>query len=114
MNRIVAILLASALSACATFANPLTPTTINTVNASWGATLALGANYRDACATRIIPPSCRSIVINLQKAAIPVQAAVKAANQASIAGTVNAVSLAQAASDAINDYKTLQMQYGVK
>lgn len=112
--RKLALAFCLVLGGCATYANPLTPSTVDTINASWGATLALGANYRDACANRLIPPSCRPIVRKLQVAAIPVQTAVKTANQASLVGSVNINSLVQAASDAINDYKTLQMQYGVK
>lgn len=117
MKKLI-LLLAIGLAGCAngfgTFTNPLNADRLATVNASWGAALALGANYRDACANRLIPPSCRTITVNLQRAAIPVQAAVKAANNASLAATTNAVALIETASGAINDYKVLQMQYGVR
>lgn len=95
------------------FANPLNVSTVSTVNASWGGALALAANYRDACANRLIPPSCRPIVVKMQQYAIAPQAAVKAVNKATVGGSTNVVALAQAASDAVNDYKTLQMQYGI-
>lgn len=116
-----ALLLILSLAGCAglpppfnSFANPLTASTVTGVNASWGGALALAANYRDACANRMIPPSCRPIVVKLQQWAIAPQAAVSAMNKAAVGGNVNIVSLTQAASDAVNDYKTLQMQYGVK
>lgn len=117
MKKLGAILIALALSGCALFQsaiNPITQSRVDTINASWGATLALGANYHDACAQRLIPPSCRPIVLQLQPAAIPVQAAVNTMNKAAIGGTTTLATLAQTASDAINDYKTLQMQYGIK
>lgn len=119
MKKLIALALALSLGGCAngfnplSFTNPLTTSRIDVINASWGATLALGANYRDACSNRLIPPSCRPIVVRLQAAALPVQAAVRAANQASLNGTTNAIALVNAAGDAINDYKTLQMTYGV-
>ena len=114
MKKLLILTLALGLSACATIQNPLTQSRLNTINASWGAALALGANYRDACASRIIPPSCRPIVVKMQQAAIPVHAAVKAANTTALGGTVNAAQLVDAASNAINDYKVLQMTYGVQ
>lgn len=114
MRKILVLLGALALAGCASFQNPLTQNRLDTINASWGATLALGANYRDACASRIIPSTCRPIVVKLQQAAIPVQAAVKAANTAALGATTNAAALAELASGAINDYKVLQMTYGVK
>ena len=114
MRKLI-LVLAFLVAGCASVPNPLTSGRLDTINASWGATLALGANYRDACAARIIPPSCRPIVVRLQQAAIPVQASVKAANSAALSGgTINAGAILDAASNAINDYKLLQMQYGIK
>lgn len=113
----IAPALAIALASCATPAtiqNPLTQSRLDTINASWGATLAIAANYRDACAQRLIPPSCRTIVLKLQTTAIAVQAVVHRVNTASVSKTINAVQLVEMASDAINDFKLLQMQYGVK
>jgi len=114
MRRLIPVLLALALAGCASIVNPLTQSRLDTINASWGATLAISANYRDACAQRLIPPSCRQIVVRIQQAAIPVQAAVQAANRASVGGQLNAVALVESASQIINDYKLLQMQYGIK
>lgn len=112
--RKLALILGLFVAGCTTIQNPVTQPRLDAINASWGATLALAANYRDACATRIIPPACRPIVVTLQKAAIPVQASVQAANSAAIGGQVNAAQLVETASNAINDYKVLQMTYGVK
>ncbi len=117
MKKLIVIALAISLGGCAlfqNFANPLTRSRLDTINASWGAALAIAANYHDACAQRLIPPSCRPIVVRLQAAAIPAQAAVKRANAASITATTNAAQLIELASDAINDFKVLQMTYGVK
>lgn len=114
MKKIAILLFALSLSACTSFANPFTANSLSAINESWGATLALGANYRDACANRLIPPACRPIVVKLQSAAIPVQAAVKAANAASIGGSANVSSFIATAGQAIDNYKALQTQYGVK
>ena len=111
------MLLALTVSGCALFkdiANPITQSRLDTINASWGAALAIAANYRDACAQRLIPASCRTVVPKLQNSAIVAQAAVNRANQASLSPTTNAAQLLELASDAINDFKVLQMTYGVK
>lgn len=106
--------LALFVSGCAAhIPNPITGSRLDIVNASWGATLAIAVNYRDACAERLIPPSCRTIVPRLQRAAMPVQAQVDKANQASTRSTVNAAELVSYASDAINDFKILLMELGV-
>ncbi len=114
MKKIVAIVLAFSLSACATFQNPVSQSRVDALNASWGAALALANAYRDSCVQRLIPPVCRTVVVKMQQAAIPVQAAVRKARLFSQNPTTSTVDLVQAASDAVNDFKVLQMQYGVK
>ena len=114
MKKLSILLIALSLSACASFANPFTANSLAAINSTWGATLAIAANYHDACASRLIPPSCRPIVVKLQQAAIPVQAAVKAANAASVGGSANLSTFIATASQAIDNYKALQLQYGVQ
>jgi hypothetical protein len=50
----------------ASIPNPLSQTTLADVEIGYGAALALAVNYRDACAAREIPPSCRPVVRKLQ------------------------------------------------
>lgn len=118
MKKLIFVLaLSLTLPGCAlfkNFSNPITQSRLDTMNTAFGTALALAANYRDACANRALPPSCRSIVVSLQKGALPVKAALDQANGAALGGTTNAAALLEKASDALNDYKTLQMQYGVQ
>ena len=114
MKRIAILVLALSLAACATIQNPVSQGRVDALNASWGAVLAIAAGYHDACAQRLIPPDCRPIVVKMQQAAIPVQAAVRRARLFAKNPTTSTVDLVQAASDAVNDFKVLQMQLGVK
>lgn len=112
--RKVALFLAVAVSACTTIQNPVTRSRLDAVEASYGAALALANAYRDSCAQRLIPPSCRPIVVKIQKAAVPVQSAMVKARAFAANPTITNVDLIQAASDAVNDFKVLQMELGVK
>lgn len=114
MKQIAAILFALSLSACATFTNPVTQSRVDALNASWGAALSLANGYRDACVQRLIPPVCRTVVVKMQQAAIPVQAAVRKARAFATSQTTTTIDVIQAASDAVNDFKVMQMEYGVK
>lgn len=123
MKKLLPImLLATSLGGCAQLQsffnsggvpNPLTQTRVDTINASWGAALTVTNGYTDACRQRLIPSSCRTVVYKLQNAAVPVQKRVVAMRGA-VGVTLTGVDLYSLASDAINDYKVLQMQLGVK
>ena len=114
MRRFLPLVLAFALAGCATFQNPVTRSGIDALNASWGATLTILNGYRDSCERRIIPPSCRTVVAELQRAGRPVHAAVKRAREFAKNPRISTVDLVRAASDALNDFKLVMMQYGVQ
>lgn len=114
MKKIILLVFSLGLSACATFQNPVTQSRVDALNSSWGAALALADGYADSCRQRLIPPGCRAVVLRMQKAAIPVQTAVIKARVFSQNPTTSTVDLVQAASDAVNDFKVMQMEYGVK
>lgn len=113
MRKAVILLFALALTACATISNPFTQSRVDTMEDAWGAALAIAANYRDACAARVLQPSCRTIVINLQTAAVPVQTVVLRARASAKNPTITTGILVEEAIGAIGNFKNLQTQYGV-
>ena len=114
MKKLIVLAFCLVLPSCVTYQNPLTQSRMDALTASWGTALVVAANYRDACDQRLIPPSCRPIVIRIQQAAIPAQAAYKRAVEFSKNPAISQQDLVQAASDAVNDFKVLQMTLGVK
>lgn len=115
MKRIfISALLALSLAACATIQNPVTQSSIDAVNNSWGVALSLANAYADSCRKRLIPSSCRTVVLKMQQAAPPVQTAVLRARAFAKNPTISSVDLVQAASNAVNDFKLLQMENGVR
>lgn len=122
---VIAIALSLSLGACAQLQKtadflttgvtiPVKQQTVDTLNASWGAALAVADGYREACVARVIPPSCRTVVKRMQAAAGPIHAAVKRARMLALNPNINATEVIRIASDAVNDFKILQMEMGVK
>lgn len=109
------LLLALGLSACATFQNPVNQSQLTTVEAAYGTALSIAVAYRDACAQRIIPSSCRPIVVQMQNFAAKAQGAIVAARTfVSNNPTLSAVTVLTAAQQAVGDFQAVQAQYGVK
>ena len=80
-----------------------------------GAALAVAVGYRDACAARAIPSSCRPIVFRLQEVGRQAQASVLAArNFVRNYPTLSAANAINAAQDAVNFFKSTQSSLGVQ
>lgn len=106
--------LALGLSACATFQNPLSPSRMDALNASWGTALSLANGYYQSCERRIIPQSCRTVVARMQVAVRPIHAKVLRARAFAKNPTISTIDLINVASDAVNDFKLLQSEMGVR
>jgi len=112
---LVAISLALALTACASISNPIKPNNLAQVESAYGAALSIAVGYRDACANRLIPPSCRPIVKQVQAYGAKAQAAVIYArsfvrNNPTLDAS-NAIAIAQ---DAVAVLQTYETNAGVK
>jgi len=52
----------------ASFTNPVSKDTLAKVESAYGAALSVAVGYRNACANKALPPSCRAIVVQIQNA----------------------------------------------
>jgi hypothetical protein len=117
MRKLIPIILALALAACATTSvkNPFGPPSLDAVEAAYGATYALAVGYHDACAARQIPPSCRPIVVKLQKAGQTAQGAlVQARDFVDHNPTINPATVIAQATAAVDLFTATAALYGVK
>lgn len=131
MKKILSIfILASALAGCAgsqksileggssiiaPIQNPVGQSELDKIRAAYGSALAIAVGYRDACAQRLIPPSCRTAVRKMQPYGEKAQRAfVAARNFVANNPTISAVSVLQAAWDAVKDLQIVQSELGVK
>lgn len=116
MKKIVlSIVLALALTACASIKNPFTPTTLAQVETAYGAALSVAVGYRDACAQRLIPPDCRPIVKQIQMYGQKAQVAVVyARNFVRNNPTLDASTAIRVAQDAVNVLTVYETTSGVK
>lgn len=121
MKKLLVIPLALALSGCATFqtltggiVNPITPTNLAAAESAYGAALAVAVNYKDLCAKRWIPPSCRPIVFQLQRADRKVQAALRTARVAAKSGRVDMSSIVAIVESAVVEFQQLAAANGVR
>lgn len=111
---IVAVVLALALTACASVKNPFDTPKLATVEASYGAALSLAVGYRDACAQRLIPPDCRPIVKQIQAYGLRAQnAVVYARSFVRNNPTIDATDAIRVAQDAVTALKDYQVKAGV-
>lgn len=102
------------LSACSTIQNPLTPSRMDKVDASWGAALAVANGYYDSCEKRLINQKCRTIIAEMQRVVPVIETKILKARQFSENPTISSIDLISVASDAINDFKLYQADHGVK
>lgn len=115
MKTVSLLALVLTLGACATVPNPITPTTLTDVEAGYGAAEALAVAYRDSCNKRIIKPSCRTIVVQLQKYGGLAQQEILRARAFVVANpTVNAAGAVGLASAAVQDFINYETKSGVK
>lgn len=122
MKRLVIVIAALSLASCAQLGdfiagrtpNPVTQSRLDSVESTWGIALSAAAAYKDTCVRGIIPRSCRDVVQKMQIAAVPVQSAIVRARAYAKQPTIGATDLIEEARQAVEGYKTLQTQYGVK
>lgn len=114
MKALPALLLAFSLTACASIPNPITQSRVDTVVASWGAALAVFNGYKEACAKRLIPSSCRTVVIKTQAVIPTVRAKVNSARDFASKPTLSTLDLVGIAETAVGDFERLQADLGVK
>ena len=77
MKKLLVVVLALGLGGCvngqlinpfSSFTNPVSKDTLAKVEAGYGAALSVAVAYRNACASKSLPPSCRAIVVQIQNA----------------------------------------------
>ncbi len=88
--------------------NPITADRLTTIKAGYGIALSAAVAYRDSCAQRLIPPSCRLIVPKIVVANRRVEIALSRLQSIQRLGpTVDVTQAIGQLSDAVNDLKTL-------
>lgn len=87
----------------------------NIVNNSYGGALAVFVNFRDACADRVLPPTCRTAVQRTQPYIVRAERARQGAiNFMAKYPTLNAVQAVEAFRDTVNDFKVIQMEQRIQ
>ena len=117
MRKLLVICFALALAGCASLSikNPFTTTTLGDVEAAYGTALSIAVGYRDACAQRLIPPSCRTIVPQVQRYGVQAQnAIVYARSFVRNNPTLDPTTAVKIASDAVSAFSSFEAQAGVK
>ena len=116
MKKLIPLLLALALAGCVngklinpftSVANPISGTTLYEAELVFDGTLKTFLELKGLCANRVLPPVCRTYVVNGQKIIVQAYAADKAA-RAFIAGnpTLDATNVVQAFTGIVTDFKT--------
>lgn len=113
MRKLI-LILAFLVAGCGTVPNPVTRSRIDTLNASWGLTLAVANGYYDTCERRLIAPTCRTYVAYMQSVVPVVQKKVERAREFAKNPSVSPIDLINVASDAVNDLKIYMSDHGVK
>ena len=102
------------VSACTTLQNPLTPTRLAAIESSYGIALSAAVGYRNACARKALPSSCRGIVAHMQSASRVAQARVLEL-RAFVRNNpeLDAGALIAAAQSSVQAFRDIQAVYGV-
>lgn len=119
MKRLlITITLALTLGGCALFRaydNPVGPNQLAAVESAYGIALSVAVAYHDACGRKVIPSSCRPIVVRMQTVgAVAHRSVITARNFVRQNPTLDASSVVQAARVAVENLKAVQAQYGVQ
>lgn len=116
MKRILAIVLALGLSACASITNPVSRTTLVTSESAYGVVLSTAVAYRKLCADKVIArATCAPVVTKLQDADRKVQIALSNLRMfVKNNPTVDAVSFITAVKAAVDDFQAIAAANGVK
>lgn len=109
MKWLAGPLLALSLAGCAgTLPNPVTADRVTTIKSGYGIALAAAVAYRDSCAQRLIPSSCRTIVPQIVAANRKVEVVLSRLDSVQKLGpSVDATDVINQLSDAVNDLKLL-------
>lgn len=115
----IALLLALSIGGCALFKqynNPITNTTVVTVERTYGVTLSAAVAYRRLCADKVIKRStCGPIVAKLQAADAEVRVALEDLKDfAQEHPQLDAVSLVLALRTAVQKFEAVAIKYKVK
>lgn len=103
------------LAGCASIPNPFNKPTLAGVENAYGAALSVAVGYRDACSARLIPPSCRPIVKEVQTYGAKAQASIVVARSfVKNNPTLDITSTLAAAQAAVDDFKNAETRLGVK
>lgn len=109
MKILGVVILSVMLTACAvlnTIKNPVSRTQLVEIESAYGVVLSGAVAYRNACARKAIPPTCRPIVVKLQQADRTATAAILALrNFVRNYPELNTPQLVQAAWQAVEDFK---------
>lgn len=108
MRKFLILLPILLLVGCATIANPITTDRVTAIKQGYGIALSAAVAYRDACAARLIPPSCRTVVPQIVRANRKVEIALARLESLRRLGpTVDLTEAVNALSDAVNDLKVI-------
>lgn len=115
MRTLAVIVLALSLAGCASLKNPFTSSDLGAVKATYGAVLSAANGYKRACIAKLIPRSCRDIVMRLQPVEQRAYTAIKDADRFIRENpTVSATEVIQIARYAVEAFRSLKETYGVK
>lgn len=118
MRKLIGLALVLCLSACGSLGsiqNPITQNRLATIESTYGVLLSVAVGYRNACAEKRLPRSCRPIVAQLQSAGrvahnrvLELRAFVRDNP------TLDATVLITSAQSAVAAFQDVQTVYGVK
>lgn len=116
MKKLIGIvLLCFTIGACQSFPNPVTTDRLANIESAYGIALSAAVAYRNACANKSIPRTCRSIVVELQAADRAAQSAlVTARSFIKEHPFLDAFDVISAAQQAVSTFQTISTVYGVK
>lgn len=109
-------ILALAIAGCATkIPNPVSKTALDKIEAGYGASYVLLEGWRDQCAARQIPLSCRIQVPKAQEVARQAQATlIDARDLVDNHPEIDATTAIAKSSTLVSRFKAILAQYGVK
>ena len=114
MKRILSLVIVLLVAGCATLQNPITADRLTTIKSGYGIALSAAVAYRDSCAQRLIPPSCRLIVPQIVNANRKVEVALARLNSLKQLGpTIDVTQAIDQLSGAVNDLKVIIPAGGV-
>lgn len=115
MIKALALALTLFVAACGTIPNPVTKDRLTTIKEGYGIVLTGAVAYRDACAKRLIASTCRIYVPRLVRADEGVKLAFRRLNDlVALGNTLSYPQAIDAVSDAVNDFKLIASEAGVK